>query len=175
MICAQPSISCGPPLQYACSTITRTGSAPDGGPYHMDICFTHTPLRALSMDANIFETPPYYMDPRCPNNILDRHRTGVHIIWTFVSHIGLCEHFQWMQTFLKPLHIIWTPVAQTIYAFTMQVLTDYQRRGRRMGTRVHTNIHTRQSYYYYGGMLAGVCCANLYRLAASRSRRWLST
>ena len=44
----------------------------------------------------------------------DRHRTGVHIIWTFVLHIGLCEHFQWMQTFLKPLHIIWTSVAQTI-------------------------------------------------------------
>ena len=50
-----------------------------------------------------------------PAMILDRHRTGVHIIWTFVSHIGLCEHFQWMQKFVKPLHIIWTPVAQTIY------------------------------------------------------------
>ena len=45
----------------------HNGSAPDRGPYHMDICFTHRPLRALSMDANISETPPYHMDLRCPN------------------------------------------------------------------------------------------------------------
>ena len=48
---------------------TRVGLAADRGPYHMDIYFTHRPLRALSMDANVCETPPYHMDLRCPNSV----------------------------------------------------------------------------------------------------------